>query len=90
MHANGDIEGGYPPALRGLARRPRGRDPTPGDWNTHNAVAPVVASVVLTFTHGTRGRTTGHTEHTDEPHNHPNPPDIAGQFGKYHGIRKRF
>jgi hypothetical protein len=34
MHANGDIERGYPPALRrhsaGLRWRPRGRDPTPG------------------------------------------------------------
>ena len=24
-------------------------------------------------THGTHKRTRGHTDHTDEPHNHPNP-----------------
>ena len=35
----------------------------------HTVVAPVVASVVLTFTVAH-----GHTDHTDEPHNHPNAP----------------
>ena len=34
MQANGDIERGLPSGTpAGLAWRPRGRDPTPGDWN---------------------------------------------------------
>ena len=37
MHANGSIEGVTLRHSAGLARRPRGRDPTPGDWNLREA-----------------------------------------------------
>ena len=33
MHASGNIEGVTLRHSAGLAWRPRGRDPTPGDWN---------------------------------------------------------
>jgi len=38
MHANGNIEGVTLRHSAGLAWRPRGRDPTPGDWNSEHVL----------------------------------------------------
>jgi len=55
--------------MRATHRLPTGKK-TPGEPGHTRDTR--VASVVLMFTRGARAH--GHTDHTDEPHNHPNPP----------------
>jgi len=47
MHANGSIEGVTLRHSAGLARRPRGRDPTPGDWNSRPGGRPASSNLSI-------------------------------------------